>query len=206
MKSKYTKLKDKQATIDDGIDDGIVERNNEMTIEIEKLKSEVARLRHLDVDTYNYKNLAERQYDKIKNLEKKVADINQAKNENNETLKEQVTFLESDNKYLKNVLFKLQQDYKNLKSKSNGEAWTYESTIVKLKEEVAFLKKKRVHKKKIEEDINDFNTRSNDMINWYKNNRMHHTNEFVQFQKETEFLINDVLDYFRHTFTLDKSG
>ena len=63
--------------------------------------------------------MAEQQYDKIKNLEKQAVD-KITNNEKNKTLKEQVTFLESDNKYLKDVLFKVQQDYKNLKNKKNG--------------------------------------------------------------------------------------
>ena len=35
-------------------------------------------------------------------------------------------------------------------------------------------------------------------------NRFNHTNEFVQFQKETEFLFNDVLNYFKKTLSIDK--
>ena len=220
LKDKYTKLKNKQSEIDDGIDelDEIDEQdkqannvetlnkiNNEMAVEIDQLKSEVKRLKHLEKDINNYKKLAEQQYDKIKNLEIQAVDINQANNEKNKTLKEQVTFLESDNKYLKDVLFKVQQDYKNMKNKKNGEAWTYETKIIELKEEIASLKKKRIHKKTLEEDIIGFSKRSADIISWGKSIWCPN-NEIDFFKKEVEIFSNDILDYFRNKLELDTSG
>ena len=49
-----------------------------------------------------------------------------------------------------------------------------------------------------------FTRRGYDMIDWYKKDRFNHTNEFIQFQKETEFLLNDVLNYFKSTLSIDK--
>ena len=37
------------------------------------------------------------------------------------------------------------------------------------------------------------------MLDWYRHNIHNQTNEFIQFQKETEFLFNDVLNYFTNT-------
>ena len=74
-----------------------------------------------------------------------------------------------------------------------------EDIIDTLKKEVTYLKGKRVNKNKIKNDIDDFNKRGYDMLDWYRHNRNNHTNEFIQFQKETEFLFNDVLNYFKST-------
>lgn len=66
------------------------------------------------------------------------------------------------------------------------------------------MKGRRVNKNKLENDINEFHRRGYDMIDWYRNNNFNQTNEFVQFQRETEFLFNDVLNYFKSTLQLDK--
>jgi hypothetical protein len=91
----------------------------------------------------------------------------------------------------------LKQEYKKLNNKSNHLKWSNEDVVKNLKKEIAYLKGKRVNKNKIKSDINDFHKRGYEMLDWYKNNINNHTNEFIQFQKETEFLFNDVLNYFK---------
>ena len=112
--------------------------------------------------------------------------------------------LKADNKYLKDNLIKMKQEYNNLRNTQNHKSWADANEIVELRKEIAFLKGKRVNKSKIEDDIDEFHRRGYDMIDWYKQNRFNHTNEFVQFQKETEFLFNDVLNYFKKTLSIDK--
>ena len=100
---------------------------------------------------------------------------------------------------MKTELVRLKQEYAKLNNKSNHSKWTNETVVKNLQKEIAYLKGKRINKKKIETDISDFHKRGYDMLDWYKHCSGNYTNEFIQFQKETEFLFNDVLNYFKTT-------
>lgn len=178
---------------------------------IDKQASTIKLMEITSKDLTVYKDLAK----KYKaNLELKDRDIEnledlitEYKNELNKPIKyrEDVKSLKVDNSYLKSELVRLKQEYKKLNNKSNHTKWSNEDVVKKLKKEIAYLKGKRINKKKIENDIDDFHKRGYDMLDWYRNNRNNHTNEFVQFQKETEFLFNDVLNYFKMTLTRSKN-
>ena len=174
----------------------------------ETINNQVSSIKSLDTiskDVDIYKDLAK----KYKaNLELKDRDIEnlediitEYKNELNKPIKyrEEVKSLKADNSYLKTELVRLKQEYKKLNNKSNNFKWSSESDVKNLKKEIAYLKGKRINKKKIEIDICDFHKRGYDMLDWYKHGSGNYTNEFIQFQKETEFLFNDVLNYFKST-------
>ena len=118
--------------------------------------------------------------------------------------RDDVKSLKADNKYLKESLAKVKQEYNNLRNVQNHKTWSNENKIADLEKEIEYLRGKRVNKGKIENDINDFKKRGYEMIDWYKKNRFNHTNEFIQFQNETEFLFNDVLNYFKNSLLSNK--
>ena len=93
--------------------------------------------------------------------------------------------------------------YACLKQNSEQSSWEYKRVISDLRKQLEYMKSKRVNKNRIRQDLDDFNKRGYDMLNWYKKNRFNHTNEFIQFQRETEFLFNDVLNYFNKKFIID---
>ena len=173
---------------------------------IEKQISVIKSMETFSKDVIVYKDLAK----KYKaNLELKDRDIEnledlitEYKNELNKPVKyrEKVASLKSDNNYLKNELVRLKQEYNKMNNKKKHSTWMNEDVIDTLKKEITYLKGKRVNKKEIKNDIDDFHKRGYDMLDWYRHNRNNHTNEFIQFQKETEFLFNDVLNYFKSTF------
>ena len=156
-----------------------------------------------DVDIYKdlakkYKANLELKDRDIENLEDIITEY---KNELNKPIKyrEEVKSLKADNAYLKTDLVRLKQEYAKLNNKSNHSKWANETIVKNLQKEIAYLKGKRINKKKIETDISDFHKRGYDMLDWYKHCSGNYTNEFIQFQKETEFLFNDVLNYFKTT-------
>jgi chromosome segregation ATPase len=138
----------------------------------------------------------------IENLEDIIIEYKEELNKPTK-YREDVKNVKADNNYLKNELNKLKLKYHNLKNAQNNSTWANQDVIENLKKEIAYLKGKRINKKLIEDDIGDFHRRGYDMIDWYKNNRVNHTPEFIQFQNETELLFNDVLNYFKSTFSLD---
>lgn len=181
----------------------------------EKLELQASTIKSMEItskDLTVYKDLAKKYKT---NLELKDRDIenledlvNEYKNELNKPIKyrENVKSLKADNSYLKAEVARLKREYKKLNNQSNHTKWSNEDIVKNLKNEIVYLKRKRINKTKIENDINDFHKRGYDMLNWYTNNRNNHTNEFIQFQKETEFLFNDVLNYFKKTLILHKNN
>ena len=221
LKSRNNELEEQQAEYDEELDElDELKCNNEQLKEKlelmeeqqaeyeETINNQVSSIKSLDTiskDVDIYKDLAK----KYKaNLELKDRDIEnlediitEYKNELNKPIKyrEEVKSLKADNSYLKTELVRLKQEYKKLNNKSNNFKWSSESDVKNLKKEIAYLKGKRINKKKIEIDICDFHKRGYDMLDWYKHGSGNYTNEFIQFQKETEFLFNDVLNYFKST-------
>lgn len=195
LKSRNDELEERLELMED--------QQNEYKKTIDKQNSTIKLMEIISNDATVYKELAK----KYKaNLELKDRDIEnledlitEYKNELNKPIKyrETVKLLKVDNSYLKSELVRLKQEYKKLDNKSNHLKWSNEDVIKNLKKEIAYLKGKRVNKNKIKNDINDFHKRGYEMLDWYKNNINNHTNEFIQFQKETEFLFNDVLNYFK---------
>jgi chromosome segregation ATPase len=195
LKSRNNELEERLELMED--------QQNEYKRTIDKQKSTIKLMEIISNDATVYKELAK----KYKaNLELKDRDIEnledlitEYKNELNKPIKyrETVNLLKVDNSYLKSELVRLKQEYKKLNNKSNHLKWSNEDVVKNLKKEIAYLKGKRVNKNKIKSDINDFHKRGYEMLDWYKNNINNHTNEFIQFQKETEFLFNDVLNYFK---------
>ena len=179
---------------------------------IEKQISVIKSMETFSKDVIVYKDLAK----KYKaNLELKDRDIEnledlitEYKNELNKPVKyrEKVASLKSDNNYLKNELVRLKHEYSKINKKKKLSTWMNEDVIDTLKKEITYLKGKRVNKKEIKNDIDDFHKRGYDMLDWYRHNRNNQTNEFIQFQKETEFLFNDVLNYFKKTLILHKNN
>jgi cell division protein ZapA len=179
---------------------------------IDKQASTIKLMEITSKDLTMYKDLAK----KYKaNLELKDRDIEnledlvtEYKNELNKPIKyrEDIKSLKVDNSYLKSELVRLKQEYKKLNNKSNHTKWSNEDVVKNLKKEIAYLKGKRINKKQIENDIDDFHKRGYDMLDWYRHNRSNQTHEFIQFQKETEFLFNDVLNYFTTTLMQHKNN
>lgn len=178
---------------------------------IDEQASTIKSMETTSKDLTMYKDLAKKYKATLELKERDIENlediVNEYKNELNKPIKyrENIKSLKADNSYLRTELIRLKQEYKKLNNISNHTKWSNEDIIKDLKKEIAYLKGKRVNKKKIENDINDFHKRGYDMLDWYRNNRNNHTNEFVQFQNETEFLLNDVLNYFKMTFTQYKN-
>lgn len=197
LKSRNNKLEERLELIED--------QQIEYKQTIDKQASTIKSMENTSKDLTVYKGLAK----KYKaNLELKDRDIEnledlvtEYKNELNKPIKyrENIKSLKIDNSYLKSELVRLKQEYKKLNNKSNHLKWSNEDVVKNLKKEIIYLKGKRVNKNKIENDIIDFHKRGYDMLDWYRHNTHNHTNEFIQFQKETEFLFNDVLNYFKST-------
>ena len=233
LKSKYTKLKDAYCLLKDaeeysqgeqGKQEQEEDKIQEMENKIQFLEAEcdlckstikdqkliIDSISAAKNDTQVYKDLAKKYKAKLELKERDIENLEDIITEYKTELKkpikyrEDVKLLKADNKYLKDNLIKMKQEYNNLRNTQNHKSWADANEIVELRKEIAFLKGKRVNKSKIEDDIDEFHRRGYDMIDWYKQNRFNHTNEFVQFQKETEFLFNDVLNYFKKTLSIDK--
>ena len=202
----YENLKKKYDTL---TNEHVLFKNNKTEI-IEQAKNTQENNRNLENDLKVYKNLAQKYNAKLELKERDIENleniINEYKKELNKPMKyrEEVKTLESDNKYLKKTLANMKKGYNNLRDSQSQMVWGYEDEITKLKNEITYLKERRVNKNKLENDISEFHRRGYDMIDWYRNNNFNQTNEFVQFQRETEFLFNDVLNYFKSTLQLDK--
>ena len=215
IKNEYSNLSDDYDDLDEDYEN-LKKKYDTLTNEYVILKNnktetiEQNKNRTLENDLKVYKNLAQKYNAKLELKERDIENleniINEYKKELNKPMKyrEEVKTLESDNKYLKKTLANMKKSYNNLRDSQNQMVWGYETEITELKNEIAYLKGRRVNKNKLENDINEFHRRGYDMIDWYKNNNFNQTNEFVQFQRETEFLFNDVLNYFKSTLQLDK--
>lgn len=215
IKNEYSNLSDDYDDLDEDYEN-LKKKYDTLTNEYEILKNnktetiEQNKNRTLENDLKVYKNLAQKYNAKLELKERDIENleniINEYKKELNKPIKyrEDISTLESDNKYLKKTLANMKKSYNNLRDSQNQMVWGYENEITELKNEIAYLKGRRVNKNKLENDINEFHRRGYDMIDWYRNNNFNQTNEFVQFQRETEFLFNDVLNYFKSTLQLDK--
>ena len=231
LKDKYTKLKDSYCLLKEAEEysqgeQGKQEEENIQEMEnkiqfleaecdlckstIKEQKSIIDSVSAIKNDTQVYKDLAKKYKTKLDLKERDIENLENIITEYKIELKkpikyrEDVKTLKADNKYLKNSLLKIKKEYDNLRNTQNHKSWASENEIAELKREIEFLNGKRVNKNIIEHDIDDFHRRGYDMIDWYKKNRFNHTNEFIQFQKETEFLFNDVLNYFKKTLSLDR--
>jgi chromosome segregation ATPase len=183
---------------------------HEQTIDTQT--STIKSMELISKDLTVYKDLAKKYKTNLELKERDIENledlVNEYKNELNKPIKyrENVKSLKADNSYLKAEVGRLKREYKKLNNQSNHTKWSNEDIVKNLKNEIVYLKRKRINKTKIENDINDFHKRGSDMLNWYTNNRNNHTNEFIQFQNETEFLFNDVLNYFKKTLILHKNN
>jgi hypothetical protein len=204
-------LKDRNGELEDKLK--LMEEQQDMYKNTVKTQtSTIKSLSTVSNDVRAYKDLAKKYKTKLELKDRDIENlediISEYKNELNKPVKyrEEVSSLKSDNKYLKNELVRLKQEYNKIDKQKKYSKWMDGDIINTLKKEITYLKGKRVNKKQIKTDIDDFHKRGYDMLDWYRHNRDSHTNEFVQFQKETEFLFNDVLNYFKLTFTQKKDN